>query len=71
MFKFSLVSKRFYAVARENKKIRSVMKFSKYILNFDEDYFDFLKKELRYLSKNIRGTFGEKKFSQFLCLFTG
>ena len=46
------------------------MKFSKYILNFDEDYFDFLKKELRYLSKN-RGTFGEKKFSQFLCLFTG
>ena len=36
------------------------MTFSKYILNFDEDYLDFLRDELKYLSKDIRETFGEK-----------
>lgn len=60
LFKFSLVQKRFYAVLRENKKFRSAMTFSKYILNFDEDYLDFLRDELKYLSKDIRETFGEK-----------
>ena len=62
LFKFSLVSKRFFGIVKGNKKFRPTMTFSKYILNFDEDYFGILKDELRYLSKDIRETFVDNFF---------
>ena len=56
------MSKRFFGIVKGNKKFRSTMTFSKYILNFDEDYFGILKDELRYLIKDIRETFVDNFF---------
>lgn len=36
------------------------MRTSKYIVGFDEDYFDFLQDELQTLGNNIREKFKEK-----------
>ena len=41
MFNLPMVSKRFYDISRVNKKFTFAMTFSKRILNFDTDYFDF------------------------------
>ena len=38
------------------------MTFSKSILNFDADYFDFLKSELLFLRKEIKKKFQERIF---------
>ena len=57
---FSMVSKRFYHISRVSKKFTSAMTFSKRILNFDTDYFDFLQSELRFLVKEIRNKFEER-----------
>lgn len=65
LFKIPLVLKKFYAVSRENKKFKSTRTFSKYILNFGEDCFDFLRDELKYLSKDIRETFRKKVINNF------
>ena len=60
LFNLPMVSKRFYDILRVNKKFTSTMTFSKRILNFDTDYFDFLKSELRYLGREIRKKFEER-----------
>ena len=62
LLNFSMVSKRFYNISRVNKKFTSAMAFSKSILNFDADYFDFLKSELLFLWKEIKKKFQERIF---------
>ena len=46
LFNFSIVYKRFYYVSRADKKFVSATGFSKRIVNFDPDYFEFLQDEL-------------------------
>ena len=41
LFNFSIVSESFYYVSRVDKKFVSTMRFSKCIVNFDPDYFEF------------------------------
>lgn len=41
LFNFSIVSENFYYVSRVDKKFVSTMRFSKCIVNFDPDYFEF------------------------------
>ena len=57
LFNLSLVSKRLYDISRVNKKFKSAVTFSKRILNFDTDYFDFLKSELGCLGREVRKMF--------------
>ena len=60
IFNFSIVSKRFYQITRSHKKFCKAIRISKYIVGFDEDYFDFLQDELQTLDKNICEKFKEK-----------
>ena len=48
---FSMTSKRIYQIVRENKIYKNAMWLSKFLVNFDEDYYEFIENNLKLLSK--------------------
>ena len=48
---FSMTSKKFYQTVWENKKYKNAMWLSKCLVNFDEDYFEFIESNLKLLTK--------------------
>ena len=48
---FSMTSKKFYQIVWKNKKYKKVMWLSKFLVNFDEDYFEFIENNLKLLTK--------------------
>ena len=57
---FSMTSKKFYQIVWKNKKYKKVMWLSKFLVNFDEDYFEFIENNLKLLTKKIQTKFKEK-----------
>ena len=57
---FSMTSKKFYQIVWENKKYKQVMWLSKFLVNFDEDYFEFIENNLKLLTKKNQAKFKEK-----------
>ena len=57
---FSMTSKKFYQIVWENKKYKKVMWWSKFLVNFDEDYFEFIENNLKLLTKKIQAKFKEE-----------
>ena len=47
---FSMTSKRIYQIVRENKIYKNAMWLSKFLVNFDEDYYEFIENNLKLLS---------------------
>ena len=47
---FSMTSKRIYQIVRENKIYKNAMWLSKFLVNFDEDYYEFIETNLKLLS---------------------
>ena len=48
---FSVTSKNFYQIVWENKKYKNAMWLSKCLVNFDDDYFEFIESNLKLLTK--------------------
>ena len=48
---FSVTTETFYQLVWENKKYEKVMWLSKFLVNFDEDYFEFIENNLKLLIK--------------------
>ena len=57
---FSMTSKKFYQIVWENKKYKKVIWLSKFLVNFDEDYFEFTENNLKLLTKKIQTKFKDK-----------
>ena len=57
---FSMTSKRIYQIVRENKIYKNAMWLSKFLVNFDEDYYEFIENNLKLLSKKIQTKFKDK-----------
>ena len=57
---FSMTSKTFYQIIWENKKYKKVMRLKKCLINFDEDYFEFIENNLKLLTKKIQQNLKKK-----------
>ena len=55
-----MTSKKFYQIVWENKKYKKVIWLSKCLVNFDEDYFEFIENNLKLLTKKIQTKFKDK-----------
>ena len=56
---FSHCFKKIFSYHKVTWKICKAMRISKYMVGFDEDYFDFLQDELWTLNKDFREKFGK------------
>ena len=57
---FSVATEKFYQIVWENKKYKKVMWLSKFLVNFDEDYFEFIENNLKLLIKLFLTKFNDK-----------
>ena len=48
---FSMTSKKIYQIVWKNKKYKNAVRLSKCLVNFDEDYFEFIESNLKLLTK--------------------
>ena len=57
---FSATCKKFYSLTRSNKKIKQLLCFLKWMLNFDDYYAEFLQSQFQWLNEEIWTKLNEK-----------